>query len=220
MAVDFSKADLVISVGQKSIGSFVFDANGILTFPLADDEWNELVVPVINGTWHIQDVDNLDWLYYWKSSNDGDGLESPAFYIAEKTDLTGDIPNNYNQTPNNGGLPASAATEVYNALKARLQQGVLDWRSEQTRLLEESERLLQFLPDSTIPATIESLKVARDVHLADSDWTQLPDNALTDEQRAAWAAYRQELRDFPATCLAIADPYDPLQFPGWPTKPQ
>ena len=35
--------------------------------------------------------------------------------------------------------------------------------------------------------------------LAESDWTQMPDSPLTDEQRAAWSAYRQALRDFPAT---------------------
>jgi len=30
-----------------------------------------------------------------------------------------------------------------------------------------------------------------------SDWTQIPNNPLTTEQQAAWATYRQELRDIP-----------------------
>ena len=30
-----------------------------------------------------------------------------------------------------------------------------------------------------------------------SDWTQIPNNPLTEEQQAAWATYRQELRDIP-----------------------
>lgn len=34
--------------------------------------------------------------------------------------------------------------------------------------------------------------------LANSDWTQLPDVPLTAEQKAAWATYRQALRDVPA----------------------
>lgn len=34
--------------------------------------------------------------------------------------------------------------------------------------------------------------------LMDSDWTQLPDAPLTDEQKLAWGAYRQELRDITA----------------------
>ena len=39
----------------------------------------------------------------------------------------------------------------------------------------------------------------RDAWLAASDWTQTLDAPLTDEQRAAWATYRQQLRDAPAT---------------------
>ena len=33
--------------------------------------------------------------------------------------------------------------------------------------------------------------------LYQSDWTQIPNNPLTAEQQAAWATYRQELRDIP-----------------------
>ena len=40
--------------------------------------------------------------------------------------------------------------------------------------------------------------------LTDTDWTQVTDNSLTTETRQAWASYRQELRDFPATIAAIA----------------
>jgi hypothetical protein len=46
---------------------------------------------------------------------------------------------------------------------------------------------------------LDGMRLHRDRLLADSDWTQLPDNGLSDEQRAAWATYRQELRDAPAT---------------------
>jgi hypothetical protein len=35
--------------------------------------------------------------------------------------------------------------------------------------------------------------------LQQSDWTQLPDNKLTAEQKALWATYRQQLRDMPET---------------------
>ena len=33
--------------------------------------------------------------------------------------------------------------------------------------------------------------------LAASDWTQLPDAPLNDEQRSAWKLYRDTLRDLP-----------------------
>lgn len=39
------------------------------------------------------------------------------------------------------------------------------------------------------------IKKQRQMLLLSSDWTQLPNNPLTSEQQAAWATYRQQLRD-------------------------
>ena len=52
----------------------------------------------------------------------------------------------------------------------------------------------------------------RDAFLAASDWTQMPDSPLTDEQRQAWATYRQALRDFPSTWT----PAETAEFPDPP----
>jgi len=46
-----------------------------------------------------------------------------------------------------------------------------------------------------------NMRNARNLFLKACDWTQLPDAPLTDEQRAAWATYRQELRDAPSTWI-------------------
>lgn len=51
----------------------------------------------------------------------------------------------------------------------------------------------------------------RNKFLSQSDWTQCADAPLTDDQRAAWRAYRQALRDLPET-TNVADP----QFPQPP----
>lgn len=53
----------------------------------------------------------------------------------------------------------------------------------------------------------------RDGKLADSDWTQIPDSPLNEEQKAAWAEYRQALRDLP-------DSYDggDIVFPVQPNS--
>jgi len=40
-----------------------------------------------------------------------------------------------------------------------------------------------------------SLLASRDALLAKSDWTQLPDSPLSDDEKARWQTYRQELRD-------------------------
>ena len=71
------------------------------------------------------------------------------------------------------------------------------------------------VPVEPIPPTPEQvmrqIKIERNSRLSRSDWTQLPDVTLTNEQKAAWAAYRQQLRDFPAIC----NPANPV----WPTPP-
>ena len=45
---------------------------------------------------------------------------------------------------------------------------------------------------------METLRQRRNALLQECDWTQLSDCPLTPEQRVAWAAYRQALRDLPA----------------------
>lgn len=49
-----------------------------------------------------------------------------------------------------------------------------------------------------------ALRRRRDALLTASDWTQVPDAPFPAEQRAAWAAYRQALRDLPETTTDLA----------------
>jgi hypothetical protein len=46
-------------------------------------------------------------------------------------------------------------------------------------------------------AEADKVRAKRDRLLAESDWTQLADAPLTDEERTAWATKRQSLRDVP-----------------------
>jgi hypothetical protein len=57
---------------------------------------------------------------------------------------------------------------------------------------------------------IRHLRKERDLLLAESDWTQIPD--VPEAVKTAWQTYRQELRDLPAN---TSDPENPI----WPTKP-
>ena len=45
---------------------------------------------------------------------------------------------------------------------------------------------------------IDYFRNVRNKKLAESDWTQLPDSPFTTAEKADWATYRQELRDFPS----------------------
>ena len=46
---------------------------------------------------------------------------------------------------------------------------------------------------------IAYLRHVRDLLMGCTDWTQANDSPLTEAQRAAWATYRQSLRDLPET---------------------
>ena len=59
------------------------------------------------------------------------------------------------------------------------------------------------------------IKKKRDFLLLNSDWTQLSDNHLTDEQKEQWRTYRQSLRDLPQTYSSATQKSEIV----WPTKP-
>jgi hypothetical protein len=48
-------------------------------------------------------------------------------------------------------------------------------------------------------ATLKTIREQRDKLLQACDWTQAKDSPLSDEVQAAWAAYRQTLRDLPSS---------------------
>ena len=51
-------------------------------------------------------------------------------------------------------------------------------------------------PDATDDQKLEQVRLWRNVQLAGTDWTQVADAPV---DPPAWAAYRQQLRDLPAT---------------------
>ena len=58
-------------------------------------------------------------------------------------------------------------------------------------LITVKEKLLKDNPE----AIKESLRPERNRLLSESDWTQLNDSPIAEDKVAAWAAYRQDLRD-------------------------
>ena len=66
----------------------------------------------------------------------------------------------------------------------------------------------------TADADLSSIRWHRNSLLNDSDWTQMADSSLTDEKKAEWVAYRQLLKDFPATASKVSE------FGDWPTQPE
>lgn len=66
-------------------------------------------------------------------------------------------------------------------------------------------------PDATNEHKWEQIRNWRRIELGSTDWTQLPDAPV---DATAWAVYRQELRDLPAT-YALADDVElPIRPPS------
>tara|TARA_B100000586_G_scaffold141345_1_gene102363 strand:+ start:218 stop:520 length:303 start_codon:yes stop_codon:yes gene_type:complete len=71
--------------------------------------------------------------------------------------------------------------------------------------------------DSTldiIDQDLSRIREERDFKLSNSDWTDLPNSALTAEKAAEWQTYRQTLRDYPSQSDRVST------LPEWPTQPE
>ncbi len=60
----------------------------------------------------------------------------------------------------------------------------------------------------------EGHRTTRNKLLADTDWTQMNDSPLTNEEKTAWATYRQELRD-----MSDLDTWPNIADDDWPVAP-
>mgnify|MGYP003116644577 CR=1 FL=1 len=89
-------------------------------------------------------------------------------------------------------------------------------RMENGELIElTEEEIAEILADrEQAELDLSGLRQTRNSLLQVSDWTQTVDSPLSDEKKAEWAAYRQELRDFPTTGTKRSD------FGDFPAPPE
>ncbi|NLG85170.1 MAG: hypothetical protein GX493_11325 [Firmicutes bacterium] len=62
---------------------------------------------------------------------------------------------------------------------------------------------------------MRQVRARRNQLLCLTDWTQLPDAPLTEEERAAWREYRQALRDLPSKVAG-----EDVPWPEPPARPK
>ena len=65
--------------------------------------------------------------------------------------------------------------------------------------------------DAATASQWDVIRTDRNARLSASDWTQLADVPLSEEEKAAWATYRQALRD-------VTTQVDPFEI-TWPVAP-
>jgi len=91
----------------------------------------------------------------------------------------------------------------------------LDYRA--VLVSKDAEGNIQLTPDTDkmnemYKYEYQGIRNQRNDLLYKSDWTQIPGGPLTDEKKAEWATYRQQLRDL------VIEGSCPLDF-VWPTPP-
>lgn len=59
------------------------------------------------------------------------------------------------------------------------------------------ERTDEEIDADRVPILEAQIREQRNKLLSESDWTQIPDNPLSQSERESWATYRQQLRDIP-----------------------
>jgi hypothetical protein len=94
-------------------------------------------------------------------------------------------------------------TEEQSLLKSTRQPNYMQWSNESFSWVDQRSNETKNVEQWII------VKLKRNRLLADSDWTQMPDVSIT--TKAAWADYRQQLRDIPIQL-------DPFNI-TWPTPP-
>lgn len=67
----------------------------------------------------------------------------------------------------------------------------------------------------TLPPVLDYIRERRNALLKACDWTQATDSPLSDEKKAEWAAYRQELRDLPSA-YTNSNSFVDIVFPEMP----
>ena len=89
-----------------------------------------------------------------------------------------------------------------------VQQSDGSWAQELVQLQISEEQY-----QSNVSVQAQAVKADRTRMLTDCDWTQMPDVNLSNTSKAAWAAFRQALRDVPN------QPGFPFNV-TWPSPPQ
>tara|TARA_Y100000361_G_scaffold69963_2_gene61805 strand:- start:51087 stop:51731 length:645 start_codon:yes stop_codon:yes gene_type:complete len=207
MARDFNDAYVILWVDLKRIARG--HADGVITHDIEESEWNSVIMPAITGSWHIPDVDQLNRLYFW---------ENPDSYAVEKTDYTGVLPRHYNESKPESLSEAKKVAKVARDLVDKYQKAKEDEdEAVAKQIAQETADLEAFsLKYAGVPMSIAEVRSERKLKLKRCDWTQLPDCQLSDEDKAKWRSYRQQLRDFPSL---LDDPYNPDTWPGFPVSP-
>ena len=114
-----------------------------------------------------------------------------------------------------GELKALGLTDAFSVDASTLSENFAIGQIEYLTANTSSKTVTWHQDDFAAAAEAEAmfaLRQERNRRLAETDWTQVADSALSDEKKTEWAEYRQALRQLPQNEKTPANP-------TWPEKP-
>ena len=175
---------------------------GAITKTITDKFWTENIAPILYPLWD-SDRDKLETFVLY---NDGSMKTIKNKY--QRNQKTGTY-SWVEYVFDHSQLPQSEVDQTIQKLNEKYAEfkGIDDL---------DMDRIIKQIYNRDNSISFNKILIIRKFLLIDSDWTQLPDNGLSEEDRELWRQYRQKLRDIHNDYKSI--PPAEVPFPITPTK--
>lgn len=173
-----------------------------VTKEISDEFWNSDIVPILYPMWD-SDKDKLESFIRY---DDGKCLINKNKF--QRNQKTGEY-KWVSYELNVAGFSEQELNDLYEKLDEKFieYRGLIDVNLE--------AQLAQAFARDNIITWTKALMI-RKFLLDESDWTQVPDAPISEEEKDLWKIYRQKLRDIPQQQSGI--PADVIRFPITPSK--
>jgi len=168
-----------------------------------DDYWDTVIAPILTPNWDSP-KDRLEMFIY---------REENESYLIQRSKYKKDLRTGEYKWVSYEFDPFAIQIDDVAKLFETLKEKFFDYKDVSER---EYELAIQRRFARETSLSWAKVKLVRKFLLQDSDWTQLPDNGIPDEEKNLWVSYRQYLRDFLALQQAET-PYDVI-FPITPKE--
>lgn len=173
-----------------------------VTKEISDEFWTNDIVPILYPLWD-SDRDKLESFIRYE---DGKCLvHKNKFQRNQKTGEYKWVSYEFNLS----GVTQEEIDDLYKKLEEKYLEyrGLIDFNLE-------SQLAKAFANDNIV--TWHKVLMVRKFLLDDSDWTQVSDAPISDENKELWKIYRQKLRDIPQQQIGI--PANFVRYPITPSK--
>ena len=166
-----------------------------------DDFWTSDIVPILYPLWD-SDKDKLELFVKYK--NGTSKMNKTKYQRNQKTGVYKWISYQFDLEPF-----TSEIEDLYNKI-------VEKWTEYRVGQENDLERTLAAHFAKSVIMNWTKVKLIRNFLLMDSDWTQMADAPISDDDKTKWVAYRKKLRDLPQDQANVAA--NSVTFPITPKK--